>query len=630
MPRRGHYTRDFPAAVPRPAAPDRVGVRQVSTVDGQGRSRVVTFNPASFTCKRLASELADEWLELIEDAGYGPTSATHYRQTIEAFCTHVDATVPRPHQASLAGTDPDLHHAVTEWVRLLPSQHKPGSRTPAWHAGRLRTLIRRRALHAERKVAGHLHGWLEGALGVRRGETNELDEFSRADRKKIVQAAWMAHLDVKRRLERGWELAARGCDPREGGWTEEANLLWAIAHDALSCTEISKAVPPWRDMPPSLQQLAPAGINPVAAKTAVVRGLVRQLFLHNSDLQPYRILLMAATGRAPEEVAALTEADIEFGSASVTIDFSKGRARAQMRQAFGTLAPTSQALLHPARPRLDAGELCRQLLRMNGPLATRFDISPIPLFLRAAMSWPRVTPARLDRTSTFAGWLQEQGLSVAGRADIRRLRKSSKVEKAIVFKGRVSDIADDHSAQTFHRHYAHGTTLKVIAGSVISAAQTRWLDKALAGPVVLGTNAEQSLGEPGSAAALGLSEEEVEQLRSGQLDMGVSSCRDPFTSPYGRSGQLCPVAPTRCLECRNAFVLPSNLPQLLLFSDHLERLQLRLSPHLFHTIWGQSRVNVTEAIELRTDAEIAHARRQIADGEASMPLPLSAHVEFDA
>ncbi|MGX9228946.1 hypothetical protein ACWV95_27485 [Streptomyces albus] len=598
--------------------------------DGQGRLRTVTFDPTRFTCEKLAGELADEWVELIADGNYGPTSATHYRQTIDAFCTHVDATVPRPHQATLGATEPDLHHAVTEWVCLLPSRHKPGSRTPAWHAGRLRTLIGRRSLHAERAVAGHFHGWLEGALGLRRGESTELDEFSRADRKKIIQAAWTARLEVERRLARGWKLVACGQDPREGGWTEEANLLWAIAHNTLNCTQISKALPSWRDMPPSLQQLAPAGTRPTAAKSAVVRGLVKQLFLHNADLQPYRILLMAATGRAPEEVAALTEDDIEFGSSSVTIDFSKGRARARMRQAFSTPEPSSPALLHPARPRLDAGEICRRMLELNRPLAERFGISPVPLFLRAAMSWPEVTPARLDRTSTFVGWLQERELTVGGQPDIRRLRKSSKVEKAIAFKGRVSDIADDHSAQTFHRHYAHGTTLKVIAGSVITAAQKRWLDKAMAGPVVLGKEAEQSLGEPGSATALGLTDDEVEHLRTGQLDMGVSSCKDPLASPYGRAGELCPVAPTRCLECRNAFVLPSNLPQLLLFSDHLERLQLRLTPQLFHALWGQSRVNVTEAIKARTDAEIAQARRQIADGNATLHLPLSAHVEFDA
>ncbi|WP_299540729.1 hypothetical protein [uncultured Streptomyces sp.] len=314
----------------------------------------------------------------------------------------------------------------------------------------------------------------------------------------------------------------------------------------------------------------------------------------------------------------------------MTIDFSKGRARARMRQAFSTGEPQSPTLLHPARPRLDAGEISHRLLELNRPLAERFGVTPVPLFLRAAVVWPEVTASVMDRALPFTRWLKEQGVSVDGKPDIRRLRKSSKVEKAIAFKGRVSDIADDHSVQTFHRHYAHGTTLKVIAGSVITTAQSRWLDKALNGPVVLSGEAEQSLGEPGSAAALGLTGEEIEHLRSGQLDMGVSSCKDPFASPYGRPGQLCPVAPTRCLECRNAFVLPSNLPQLLLFSDHLERLQLRLSPQHFHALWGQSRVNVTEAIRARTDAEIGQARQQIAEDQLALPLPLSAHVEFDA
>jgi hypothetical protein len=84
------------------------------------------------------------------------------------------------------------------------------------------------------------------------------------------------------------------------------------------------------------------------------------------------------------------------------------------------------------------------------------------------------------------------------------------------------------------------------------------------------------------------------------------------------------------LECRNAFVLPSNLPQLLLFASHLERLQLRLTPQHFHALWGQSRVNVLAAINARTDAELAQARQQITDQGLTLHLPLGTQVEFDA
>lgn len=211
-----------------------------------------------------------------------------------------------------------------------------------------------------------------------------------------------------------------------------------------------------------------------------------------------------------------------------------------------------------------------------------------------------------------------------------RARCSTKVEKAIAFKGRISDIADDHSVETFRGHYAHGTTLRVIAGSVITTAQQRWFRQAIEGPTVLSEQAQDSLGESGAGAAIGLSAAEVEQLRSGALDMGVTSCKDPYDSPFGRAGRLCPVAPTRCLECRNAFVLPSNLPQLLLFAAHLDKLKLRLSPRHFHALWGQSEANLREVIGARTGAEIDRARRQIAEQGIVLQLPLAAHVEFDA
>jgi hypothetical protein len=127
-----------------------------------------------------------------------------------------------------------------------------------------------------------------------------------------------------------------------------------------------------------------------------------------------------------------------------------------------------------------------------------------------------------------------------------------------------------------------------------------------------------------------LSAAEVEALRTGQLDMGVTDCTDPFASPFGQPGQLCPVAPLRCLECSNAFVLPSNLPQLLLFADHLEQLALRLEPRHFHALWGQSRANLVEVLQSRTDVEIARARAQIAEERIVVHLPLSSRVEFDA
>jgi len=146
------------------------------------------------------------------------------------------------------------------------------------------------------------------------------------------------------------------------------------------------------------------------------------------------------------------------------------------------------------------------------------------------------------------------------------------------------------------------------------------------GPTVLTTVGALSTAE--HAARLGLTAEQADDIRQGALDMGLAQCSDAHNSPYGRPGQLCPVAPLRCLECRNAWVLPSNLPQLLLFAGHLDRLRLRLSPQHFAQLWGQTHTNLHAILAEHTDEEKALTRKHIEAGEADLHLPLSANVEF--
>ncbi|GLH98848.1 hypothetical protein [Phytohabitans aurantiacus] len=635
MPRRGEHRSGFPAA----SAPDphvsRIGIRQV-TVPRNGQQAmksatvVLSFRPEAFRCAGLAAELADEWVELVQVGRLREGASRSYLSAMRCFLNYVDAQVQNAATASLARAEPDLHHAVNEWVRILPSKYAPGSRMPGWHAGHVRTLIARRAEHPDRPLVGHLNGWIEGAVGVRRGGSTELDEFSRAEKKKLIRAAWAARRATEARIRAGRELAATATTSPVGDpWAVES-LLAAIASDRNACEEILARLRDMNAIPPALRKLAPER-STWPAKRALVRILVSQLFLTSMDLHAYRILLMAATGRAPEEVTGLTEDDIEFHPQGVTITFAKGRAHARMRQAFSS-DPAPAGMMHPAGARLDAAEILRVLLELNRPLADLVGIRPVPLFLRASVSQPSLVVGLLTRMQgpTFADWLRVHDVTVNGVADIRRLRKSTKVEKALTFGGRISDVADDHSEQTFRGHYAHGTTLRVIAGEVITTAQQRWLDKALAGPTVLDEQAAESLTDPKAAAVLGLSPAEVDALRTGQLDMGVTDCTDPFASPFGRPGQLCPVAPLRCLECRNAFVLPSNLPQLLLFADHLDQLALKLEPRHFHALWGQSRANLTEVLASRTDTELVQARQQIAENGTVLHLPLASRVEFDA
>ncbi|MFD7982150.1 hypothetical protein ACFV4M_02060 [Kitasatospora indigofera] len=592
------------------------------------------IDPSAFTCSRLAGELADEWLELAAAARWSHSAVRQARRAVEVFCAFVDGTEPRAAEASLAGGPVDLARAARVWSRSLPGLHPVGSRTPAVQSGLVRRLIARRGEHGGRRVADTCLAWASAPNGLHRGASRELDEFTRSEKAALLAAAWSDLRVVEKRIQEGWLRAERGTDPEVGGFLEVDNLLWAIANNSMTLKEIRRRLPDRADWPAVLGELVPSQYPPGTQWLALMHCLVNQLFPSLMDLHCFRILLMAATNAAPEEITGLTAEDVEFQPGGVLLSLRKDRAHRIRRAVFGQADP-SGVLVPALGPRLNAADLLRRLQKLTAPLATRAGLEPAPLFLRAS-----VRPEAVVNIAAFNGnikgrdlrsWTRRAGLTLSEPVDIRRLRKSGKVEKAIAFGGRVSDIADDHSVEVFRGHYAHGTTLHVISGNVITSAQQFWLDKALSnpGPLLLTEQAESSLAAPEATTALGLTRSQVEDLRSGALDMGVSSCRDPQDSPYAAPGQLCPVAPLRCLECRNAFILPSNLPQLLLFADHLDRLALRLDPGHFARLWGQSRVNLSSALAERTDAELELARKQIARDGLRLQLPLASQVEFD-
>lgn len=603
--------------------------------------REVELDPAEFACGVLAGELADEWVDRVEINKVVDGTATVYRRAIRAFCAAVDsALADRTGEASLSRPDPDLATVLVEWERTLPARFHSGSTVPAVLASAVRALIAQRAQHDQRPVSSQLCRVIDGAMGVPWGASHEVDEFSRTEKRALVRAAWECVHELDQRLSGGWALAERGAHPAERGWTNVANLLWGLAQQQVTPRDIRDNLPVVHDWPPELRSRIdhpdrPA--YPARAKEILTRWLVRQLYPDGVDLHAFRVLLVAATGHAPEEITGLTEDDVEFLPSGVRLALTKRRAGRVRYQAFtdegsSAAADRSESAEFTDRPHREVGVIVRRLLRATEPsrrhgcdgrLFVAASVGPDYelLFSRWATNRPQ---------SRFARWLDVTGVVVEGPADIRRLRKSTKVEKAIAFGGRIADTANDHHEDTFRGHYAQGTTLRTLSGRVIATAQDHWFRQAVDGPTVLTDAATDGLSDPGGLAALGITAQQAEDLRQGALDMGISHCRDPFDSPYSRQGELCAVAPLRCLECRNAWILPSHLPQLLLFADHLDRLRNRLSPQHFAALWGQSHVNLQAVLAQRTDEEKALARKHIDDGDASLRLPLSAHVEFDA
>ncbi|MFG3227617.1 hypothetical protein ACGF07_22935 [Kitasatospora sp. NPDC048194] len=534
-----------------------------------------------------------------------------------------------------------MARAVAAWERTLPSGFAPSSMRPAILAGAIRVLIRRRVEHPDRPVAPRIEAFARSGTGVPIGENNELDEFSRKEKQALVRGAWAAVIALEKRLAAGWDLAAQGRHPDDGSWMSLRDLLWGLAHGAITPHDIHEHLPVPRLWPQELIGCIrkPDGTLPRASKTALDRWLVAQLWPTSFDLHAFRVLLMDATGHAPEEVSGLREDDVEFVPGGVRLTLVKKRAKRRYYRSFKDdssleMADVVETEEFKDRPRREPSAVVRRLMAVTENARLRAGNPDRKLFMRATVDvdltlkfdeWsPEAPQAR------FSEWLRRNQITVSGSTDIRRLRKSTKVEKVVVSRGHIADAADDHYEETFKGHYAQGTTLRVISAEVINSAQEHWFRKAVDGPTVLTSQAADAAEDTTKLQALGLTEKQAGDLVQGELDMGVTHCTNPYDSPFSPAGELCAVAPLRCLECRNAWVMPSQLPQLLLFKDHLDRLRQRLNPVQFTALWGQSYTNLTAVLDDRTEAEITMARKHIAEGGIHLDLPLAAHVEFDA
>jgi hypothetical protein len=115
-------------------------------------------------------------------------------------------------------------------------------------------------------------------------------------------------------------------------------------------------------------------------------ALLRQLYPAQEDLHAFRVLLVAATGHAPEEITGLSEHDVDFTPGGVRLTLTKNRARRIRHRAFTrvTVAGLEQdQLTHADRPRLEVSVIVRRLMTATAPLRERFPEQPAPLFLQA-------------------------------------------------------------------------------------------------------------------------------------------------------------------------------------------------------------------------------------------------------
>lgn len=216
MPRRGDHQHSFPSVPEQPAEAARIGIRLVRAADQAGTLRDIAFDPIEFRCAQLAGELADEWVDYAETSGISRKSVSLGRRAIRSFCTKADFLLGKgAHRASLARQHPDIAAVVAEWERTLPTGFRAGSTVPAAYAGSVRALIGRRAQHDQRPVTATLHRLIDGAKGVPSGSSQEIDEFTRADKRAPRPRGVGVGTSAGRPAHRRMDIRRPGTRPRQ-------------------------------------------------------------------------------------------------------------------------------------------------------------------------------------------------------------------------------------------------------------------------------------------------------------------------------------------------------------------------------------------------------------------------------
>ncbi|MFE2760409.1 hypothetical protein [Streptomyces halstedii] len=607
-----------------------------------GRRRV---DPSDFACRGLAAELADVWVDYHHKnalRAHGP-----YPTAVVSFATFVSAHLPTlgldPAEIRLADERFDIPALIYAWEQDQLTRFSEQSGGPWDHSRALLSLLSHWAERAP-GVPDRLRRRLEAPPGVRKASYQALDEFTNTDRQAMQSAAQSDVRALEARLMRGQRLLTAGADPREGGWGVLPNLVWAARHGLARVDVLRQHLPVHAKRWPKPLRDFMAEDPGYRGFTGLMRMLHRLLFPQEIDLHPFRVLLLLAMHDCtPEELHMVQASDVEFNAEGVRIVQAKHRAE-RIRADFHLMAPASGPSHHgemafAGRGRWDVPGLLRRLIQVNALTRETFSFEPW-LFTavehrRSNGMEPRHAPFT-DPGRRFTHWIARHTgpgaafpKGIAGQHEVRRLRKTAKTTKVVALGGTLSDLAgDDHSIRVFGTHYAHGTTAHVLAGAAMNRAQNKVFDKVTRQPVLVLPDVQTRLGAPEVAAALGVTPAQGADLRDGELDMGVSNCKDPHDSPHSVPGKLCHVAPAMCMACGNAVVFVSQLPQQLLLHDHIEHMRQVLAPPTWEAVWGRQSRSLAAVFAACADL-LPAARQLIAERALTLNLPLGMRTEYD-
>lgn len=416
--------------------------------------------------------------------------------------------------------------------------------------------------------------------------------------RSIVDDAYREHRDAL-------AAAARGCDPKVGGFSPE-NLSWLLL----------RAGP-----------LSTVGVGQhLGCSEHVVRnrgGILKQaaaLFPICDVVIAYRLLFGVYSGIVADGIDDLTLDDIDWaGDATILLAYIKGRTAAESvalpREAVRLL---EQWLSHSA------------LLRSHTDPHTRGG-----LWVRTSRPAQTATIAPIRR-NTVQRWIQRHRLTGDDGGPLKVHQQRIRTTHLAMRDRRMwtgasrATIDPNHSPQVEGDHYLTATTAaqRDAVDTIIVDAQQELLGRARP-PVVLdgdelvvaAADLPEVLAQLAGPAGEPLGGAVLAELIGGQRDVFVAGCADQLSGLHGPKGRPCPARPWVCLACPLAVFAPRHVTNLLRLQDFFTRQGQQMTTPHFVAVFSPY-VQRLEQILGRFDPAVLAAAAASGAAEACDPLPL--------
>jgi hypothetical protein len=410
---------------------------------------------------------------------------------------------------------------------------------------------------------------------------------------RLHEACRQAVDEAFTRHRRAVRAAARGRDPRDGGWTA-GNREWLLMR-----------------LGPMSDERAGAHIGLSGTwvnRHGGTRTASDDLFPNAVVVVAYRLLLGVYTGIVPDGISGLGIGDIDWaGDAAVLLSYVKGRTAAE-------------SLTLPRR----AVRLLEQWLEHSAPLR---DHAPADLrgslWLYYAHSGNGNTHWHtVPDSSAQERWARKHGMDI----DRRRIRTTylSLRDRSRWHGSARSAIDPNHTPAVEGDHYLTAATpaQRDALDAIIEDAQHDLLGKACPPVVLADEDAAELAGRyPELVRELDLDDATIAGLLSGEQDVFTAACADPLSGLHGPPGKPCPARPWVCLLCPLAVFTPRHAPNLLRLKAFFARQWARMPSAQFMAIFGPYSTRIAQILE-RYPAPVIAAAAAEAGSTSDDQIPL--------